>query len=68
VNIALVTILGVALAGLLTQVQWGLSQVSHRLDRIEDRLAALEKEVTRTGQALDDHLTSHPGPTERLVR
>jgi hypothetical protein len=74
-TIALITILGVALGGLLAQVQWAMAQIGHRLDRIEDRLAAVEVrvgavevKVTEIGTRLDDHITAHPGPTERLVR
>jgi hypothetical protein len=65
---ALVTVLGVALAGLLAMVQLQFTQVNRRLERIEDRLAVLEKDVTQIGQKLDDHVINHPGPTVRLER
>ena len=64
-TVALVTILGVALAGLLGIVQWQMNQFSRRLDRIEERLTALEIKVEHIATHLDDHLgpTFSPSPS-----
>jgi hypothetical protein len=82
---ALISVLGVALAGLLAMVQLQFNQVNRRIDRLTDELhasigelrgelgevrgdlAGLKTDLARIGQQLDDHLTDHPGPTERLV-
>lgn len=45
-----------------------LERIEDRLDRVEERLSALEVEVARIGQRLDDHITDHPGPTQRIAR
>lgn len=63
---ALITALGVALAGLLGIVQFQLAQIGRRLERIEERLTALETTVARIGERLDAHLTDHPAPGRRV--
>jgi DNA-binding transcriptional regulator of glucitol operon len=69
---ALITILAVALAGLLGIVQWQMSNFGHRLDRVEDGLLGVKGEVTEVkislatiGQKLDDHIVDHPAAGRR---
>lgn len=69
---ALITILGVALAGLLAIVQWQMNNFGHRLDRVEDEVRGVKSEVTEVkvnlaqiGQKLDDHIVDHPAAGRR---
>lgn len=57
-TVALVTILGVALAGLLGIVEVQLVRINDRLDRISDT-------VSRTDATLTGHILDHPAAGRR---
>ncbi|MBO0729346.1 MAG: hypothetical protein J2P57_08815 [Acidimicrobiaceae bacterium] len=49
--------------------------LGHRIDRLEDRLGGVQRELGeirvdlgRIDQKIDDHINHHPGPTTRLVQ
>lgn len=65
-TVALLSLLGVALAGLLAQNQWAWSRMDRRLERVEDRLTAMETAHAAFAQKLDDHITNHPPQATHL--
>jgi hypothetical protein len=44
-----------------------LQYLGHRMDRVEDRLRAIEIAQSAYAQKVDDHITNHPGPSTHLV-
>jgi hypothetical protein len=63
-----ITVVVAIVGGYAYSVHTIVSRIDRRLERIEDRLSTLEVNLGRIGQRLDDHVTDHPGPTERLVQ
>lgn len=71
-TLAIVLPICAAFLGVVLSVVWYLGsridRLEDRLGRIEERLTAVEVTLGRIEQRLDDHVSDHPGPTERLVR
>jgi Flp pilus assembly protein TadB len=44
-----------------------VQRIDRRLERIEERLGGVEQILARIEQRLDDHISNHPGPTQRLT-
>lgn len=62
---ALIVVLGVALAALLSIVEVQMQRLNARMDHFADEQKTMAVELGRIGQRLDDHIVDHPAPGRR---